>query len=78
MTTPPVGKRRVRAHLSRAGNSIPAAAKKLGVGEGTVRRAVDRKEIQVVEFGGLKRIPDAEIERVRGLLGLRSPETETL
>jgi excisionase family DNA binding protein len=71
-----VSKRRVRTHLSRAGHSIPSAAVKLGIGEGTLRRAVDRQEIRVVEFGGLKRIPDAEIERVRGLLGLRTPETE--
>jgi excisionase family DNA binding protein len=62
-------KKDVRRHLSRAGNSIPGAAKKIGVGEGTVRRAVDRKEIAVVEFGGLRRITDAEIERVRNLLG---------
>ena len=52
-------------HLVRAGNSIPAAARKSEMGEGTVRRAVDRGEIKVVNFGGLRRIPDAEIERVR-------------
>jgi excisionase family DNA binding protein len=66
-------RKQVQRHLVRAGNSIPAAAKKLGFGEGTVRRAVDRGEIQIVEFGGLKRITDAEIERVRALFGLTQP-----
>jgi excisionase family DNA binding protein len=63
-------RRHVQRHLARAGNSIPAAAKKLGFGEGTVRRAVDRGEIKIIEFGGLRRISDAEIERVRSLFGL--------
>jgi excisionase family DNA binding protein len=60
----------VKRHLDRAGNSIPGAAQRLGVGEGTLRRAVDRGEIAVVRFGGLTRITNAEIERVRALLGL--------
>jgi excisionase family DNA binding protein len=66
-------RKQVRRHLVRAGNSIPAAAKKLGFGEGTLRRAVDRGEIQIIEFGGLRRISDTEIERVRSLFGLTEP-----
>jgi excisionase family DNA binding protein len=62
--------RKYRKHLTRAGNSIPAAAKKIGVGEGTVRRAVDRGEIKVISFGGLVRVTDAEIARVREMLGI--------
>lgn len=63
-------RKQVQRHLMRAGNSIPAAAKKLGFGEGTLRRAVDRGEIKIIEFGGLRRITDAEIERVRAMFGL--------
>ena len=70
-------RKQVRRHLARAGNSIPAAAKKLGFGEGTVRRAVDRGEIQIIEFGGLRRITDAEIRRVRALFGLTEPSGDT-
>ena|SRR5262245_3928608 len=61
----------IRRHLTGPGNSIPAAAGKLGIGEGTFRRAVDRGEVQVIEFGGLRRITDAEIERLRRLLGMQ-------
>jgi excisionase family DNA binding protein len=66
----------VKRHLVRAGNSIPAAAKKLGLGEGTIRRAVDRGEIQIIEFGGLRRITDAEIERVRAMFGFVEPSED--
>jgi excisionase family DNA binding protein len=70
-------RKQVQRHLVRAGNSIPAAARKLGFGEGTVRRAVDRGEIKIVEFGGLRRITDAEIERVRSLFALTEPSGNT-
>ena len=70
-------RKQVRRHLVRAGNSIPAAAKKLVFGEGTVRRAVDRGEIKIVKFGGLRRITDAEIERVRSLFELTEPSGDT-
>jgi excisionase family DNA binding protein len=70
-------RKQVRRHLVRAGNSIPAAARKLGFGEGTVRRAVDRGEIKIIEFGGLRRISDAEIERVRVLFGLTEQSGDT-
>ena len=67
---------KVRRHLVRAGNSIPAAAKKLGMGEGTVRRAVDRGEISIIEFGGLRRISDSEIARIRALFGSVAKSSE--
>jgi excisionase family DNA binding protein len=66
----------VKKHLSRVGNSIPGAAKKIGVGEGTLRRAIDRKQVEVIEFGGLRRITDAEVDRVRTLFGFASPSVE--
>jgi excisionase family DNA binding protein len=72
-------RKNVRRHLDRAGNSIPAAAKKLGIGEGTVRRAVDRGEIAIIAFGGLRRISDAEIERVRSMfLGTAEPSRDAV
>jgi hypothetical protein len=42
-----------------------------------VRRAVDRGEIKTIEFGGLRRISDAEIERVRALFGLTEQSGDT-
>ena len=47
------------------GLSIPAAAEELNASEWQLRRAVDRGEVAVVQFGGLRRIPPAEIERLR-------------
>jgi excisionase family DNA binding protein len=47
------------------GLSIPAAAAELGLPEYTLRKAVDRGEVTAVKFGGLRRIPPAEIERLR-------------
>ena len=54
----------------RAGNTIPDAAKKLRMGPGQLRRAIDNGEVNYVEFAGLKRIPDEEIKRIAALLGL--------
>jgi hypothetical protein len=54
----------------RAGNTIPVTAAKLGMGQGQLRRAIEKGEVKYVEFAGLKRIPDAEIERIAALLGL--------
>jgi hypothetical protein len=59
-----------------AGNTIPRAAKKLGMGAGQLRRAIDNGEVNYVEFAGLKRIPDAEIERIAALLGLTISEPD--
>ena len=47
------------------GLSIPAAAAELGLSEYTLRRAVDRKEVIAITINGLRRIPPAEIERLR-------------
>jgi hypothetical protein len=53
-----------------AGHTIPQAARKLQMGESQIRRAVDRGEVNVVEFAGLKRITDSEIARIAELLGI--------
>ena len=47
------------------GLSIPAAAAELGLSEYTLRKAVDRGEVVAIRFGGLRRIPPAEIEKLR-------------
>jgi excisionase family DNA binding protein len=53
--------------FARAGFSIPAAAKELNMAEQTLRRAVDRGEIQSIRFGGVRRIPLGELERIRNV-----------
>lgn len=64
------------------GYTIPAFAKRYGLSVGMVRRAAKNKEIQAISFGGLKRIPWAEVERLEKLFGLKprgqpEPEPET-
>ena len=51
------------------GLSIPAAAEELDWPEWSLRRAVDRKEVRVFEMAGLRRIPPAEIARLKELFG---------
>jgi hypothetical protein len=60
----------VKKRKAQPGNTIPGAARKLGLPEGQFRRAVDRGEVKVVEFAGLKRITDAEIARIANLFGI--------
>ena len=56
-------------------HSIPAAARKLQplVTEGMLRRALHRGQVKFIDFGGLKRITDAEVERIRGLFESDAP-----
>ena len=68
--------KRIRAHWQRAGYSIPAAAKELEVGEGTLRRAIDKGQVRYVQFAGLRRIPSAELRRIRSLFTGEPQETE--
>jgi hypothetical protein len=56
-------------HITHAGFSIPAAAKAADVPEGVMRRAVDRGEVEVIRFAGLRRVPPREVERLRKALG---------
>jgi hypothetical protein len=53
------------------GQTIPAVAKRLGLSEAALRRAVDGGEVNTITFNGVKRIPPAEEERVAGFLGVR-------
>lgn len=41
--------------------------RKLNVPEGAARRAVEKGEVLTVRFGGLRRIPPSEVERLRSL-----------
>jgi hypothetical protein len=56
-------------HIVHAGFSIPAGAAELNMPEGVLRRAVEKGEVEFVEFGGLRRIPPREIDRLRQLFG---------
>ena len=49
--------------------SIPWAADELEISPSSMRRIVARGEVKVVEVNGLRRIPDAEVERLRQVLG---------
>jgi excisionase family DNA binding protein len=54
-----------RPYRIKLGYSIPAAARELGLSESTVRRACDRGEIRVVQLGGARRVPPAEVRRIK-------------
>jgi hypothetical protein len=56
-------------HIIHAGYSIPAGAVELDIPEGVLRRAVEKGQVEYVDFAGLRRIPPREIDRLRGLLG---------
>ena len=60
-------------HITHLGFTIPAAATELEVPEGSVRRAVEKGEVEFVLFAGLRRIPPREVERLRGLFKTASP-----
>jgi hypothetical protein len=51
----------------KGGYSIRGFAREADLPEGRVRAAVRNKEIEVVEFGGVKRIPPRMLEKVEEL-----------
>jgi len=61
---------KVKRHFTRAGNSIPVSAKRLKMGDGTFRKAIDAGQVKVINFGGLRRVPEYELQRVAALLGI--------
>jgi hypothetical protein len=56
-------------------HTIPKAARKLRLPEGQFRRAVALGQVKTIDFAGLRRISDAEIERIAELLELPISET---
>jgi excisionase family DNA binding protein len=66
-----------KRHRRGAGWSIPAAAKELGINDHTLRRAVERGEVACIQFGGLRRIPPAELARLRELFVTDLPSKGT-
>jgi hypothetical protein len=54
-----------RAPRRAIGLSIQQAAAALDVPPRAMRRAVDLKEIETVQFAGVRRIPPREIARIR-------------
>lgn len=61
--------KKVQRHLKGPGHSIPGAASELGWSESVLRGGCKRGEVNYVEFNGLWRIPDQEIDRLRVLFG---------
>jgi hypothetical protein len=60
-------------HIDHLGFTIPGFAQELEVPEGMVRRAVENGEVEFVWFGGLRRIPPREADRLRSLFKAASP-----
>jgi excisionase family DNA binding protein len=60
-------------HIDHLGFTIPGFAEEVDVPEGMVRRAVENGEVEFVWFGGLRRIPPREVERLRALFKTPSP-----
>jgi len=50
-----------------AGYTIPAAAEAIGCAYKTLLSAALRGQVQVIEFGGLRRVPAAEVTRLKAL-----------
>jgi len=50
-----------------AGFSIPAAAEELGISYKTLRDAIAMGQVRAIDFGKLRRISSAEVERVKRL-----------
>jgi hypothetical protein len=60
-------------HIRHLGFTIPAFAEEMNVPEGVIRRAVEKGQVEVVLFAGLRRIPPREVERLRSLFKTASP-----
>ena len=53
-----------REDFPRSPWTLSEAAKRLGVSPKTLERRIKKKEIKVIKFGRLVRIPDAEVRRL--------------
>lgn len=59
-----------RLRASGPGYSITAAAKIIPMPRKRLQRAVDRGEVQIIEFGGVSLLSAKEVERIRALYGI--------
>jgi excisionase family DNA binding protein len=59
----------VKRRRDGAGYSVPAAAEALGVSYKTLREAIARKQVRVIDFGGLQRVPPSEVKRLKDAFG---------
>jgi hypothetical protein len=59
--------RPARGHRKGAGYSIPAASEEAGVSYKAMLAAIALGQVRVVEFGGLRRVPTAEVMRLKAL-----------
>ena len=48
-----------------AGYSVPAAADAIGVSYKTLREAIAKEQVRTIKFGGLVRVPRAEVARLK-------------
>jgi hypothetical protein len=56
-----------KAKPRRSGVSIRDAARETGIPEKRLRRAAEKGEVKIVEFGGVDKIPVSEVERLKRL-----------
>ena len=54
----------VKRRRDGAGYSVPAAAEEIGVSYKTLREAIEKNQVRCIEFGGIKRVPRAEVARL--------------
>jgi hypothetical protein len=53
--------------VSGAGFSVLGASKETGIPEKRIRAAIERGEVRLVDFGGTKRLPPSEVQRLSEL-----------
>lgn len=60
-------KERKKRRRDGAGYSVPAAAEECGVSYKAMREAIARKQVRVIPFGGIDRVPKSEVERLKAI-----------
>ena len=51
--------------VKRRRDGAPAAAEEIGVSYKTLREAIEKNQVRCIEFGGIKRVPRAEVARLK-------------
>jgi len=65
--------RHKKRHRDGAGFSIPGAAEELGISYKTLRDAIALGQVRAFEFGKIRRISKAEMDRLKELFGAKTP-----